>query len=209
MTHGRALIQQLNTGVPGLDQVLGGGLPEWSFNLIAGQPGSGKTTLAHQIMFVLATPEQPALYFTVLGEPPIKMLRYQQQFPFFDVDKLTQCVRFVNLADEAASGALDAVLERVLKEVQASGPSFVFIDSFRSVLQAGQGGAGRRRLARGRTAIYPEPGRDDDQLAGHLPSCWVNTTQTPKPTRFLPSPMASSGCARACRATPSCARWKL
>jgi circadian clock protein KaiC len=36
--------------------VLGGGLPEFSFNLIAGQPGCGKTTLAHQIMFALATP---------------------------------------------------------------------------------------------------------------------------------------------------------
>ena len=33
------------------------------------------------------TPERPALYFTVLGEPPLKMLRYQQQFAFFDVDE--------------------------------------------------------------------------------------------------------------------------
>ena len=70
--------------MPGLDEVLGGGLPEFSFNLIAGPPGCGKTTLAHQIMFALATPERPALYFTVLGEPPLKMLRYQQQFDFFD-----------------------------------------------------------------------------------------------------------------------------
>ena len=29
--------------------------------------------------------ERPALYFTVLGEPTIKMLRYQQQFTFFDM----------------------------------------------------------------------------------------------------------------------------
>ena len=36
------------------------------------------------MMFALATPERPALYFTVLGEPPLKMLRYQQQFDFFD-----------------------------------------------------------------------------------------------------------------------------
>ena len=49
------------TGVPGLDDVLGGGLPEFSFNLIAGPPGCGKTTLAHQMMFALATPQRPAL----------------------------------------------------------------------------------------------------------------------------------------------------
>jgi circadian clock protein KaiC len=62
-------IRKLPTGVPGLDEILGGGLPEFSFNIIAGAPGGGKTTLAHQIMFANVTPERPALYFTVLGEP--------------------------------------------------------------------------------------------------------------------------------------------
>ena len=65
----RVTIRRLSTGVPGLDQILGGGLPEFSFNLIAGAPGAGKTTLAQQIMFALARPDRPALYFTVLGEP--------------------------------------------------------------------------------------------------------------------------------------------
>ena len=78
--QGRVTIRQLPSGVPGLDEILGGGLPEYSFNIIAGAPGSGKTTLAHQLMFANATPEHPALYFTVLGEPAIKMLRYQQQY---------------------------------------------------------------------------------------------------------------------------------
>ena len=76
----KVTINCLATGVPGLDEILGGGLPEFSFNLIAGPPGCGKTTLSHQMMFALATPERPAIYFTVLGEPPLKMLRYQQQF---------------------------------------------------------------------------------------------------------------------------------
>jgi circadian clock protein KaiC len=93
----------LATGVPGLDEVLGGGLPEFSVDLVAGPPGCGKTTLAHQIMFALATPERPALYPTVLGEPPLKtrkMLRYQQQFDFFDSDAINRSVRFVNLGDD-------------------------------------------------------------------------------------------------------------
>ena len=67
----RVTINRLATRVPGLDAVLGGGLPEFSFNLIAGPPGSGKTTLAHQMMFSLASLERPAMYFTVLGEPPL------------------------------------------------------------------------------------------------------------------------------------------
>lgn len=139
MTSGKAIIHRLQTGVPGLDEVLGGGLPEFSFNLIAGAPGSGKTTLAHQLMFALATPERPALFFTVLGEPPLKMLRYQQQFDFFDLDKLNRTVRFINLGDEAASGDLDKVLARIAAEVESRAPGLVFIDSFRSVVLAGEG----------------------------------------------------------------------
>src|SRR5687767_10103536 len=97
-TDKRVAIRKLSTGVRGLDEILGGGLPEYSFNIIAGAPGGGKTTLAHQLMFANATPERPALYFTVLGEPAIKMLRYQQQFEFFDLAKLNNAVRFINLS---------------------------------------------------------------------------------------------------------------
>ncbi len=133
-------INRLATRVPGLDAVLGGGLPEFSFNLIAGQPGCGKTTLAHQIMFALATPQRPAIYFTVLGEPPLKMLRYQQQFDHFDTDAVGACVRFVSLSEEAITGDLDRVLQRIVEEVEAHPPGLVFVDSFRSVVTASESG---------------------------------------------------------------------
>ena len=136
--NSKVTINRLATGVPGLDEVLGGGLPEFSFNLIAGPPGCGKTTLAHQIMFALATPERPALFFTVLGEPPLKMLRYQQQFDFFDSDAINHSVRYINLADETQAGNLDEVLRRIVAEVEAHGPALVFVDSFRSVVLASQ-----------------------------------------------------------------------
>ena len=139
MNIGKPIISRLKTGVPGMDDVLGGGLPELSFNLIAGHPGSGKTTLAHQIMFALATPERPALYFTVLGEPPIKMLRYQQQFDFFDLDKVNRAIRFINLSDEASTGDLSKVMAKIAYEVQTRAPGLVFVDSFRSVVLASEG----------------------------------------------------------------------
>ena len=135
MNH-KVIIKRLATGVPGLDEVLGGGLPELSFNLIAGQPGCGKTTLAHQMMFAMASPERPALYFTVLGEPPLKMLRYQQQFDFFDSARVGQAIHFINLAEDTLTGDLDQVLRRIVSEVEAHNPAFVFVDSFRSVVLA-------------------------------------------------------------------------
>jgi circadian clock protein KaiC len=131
----RVPIAGLNTGVPGLDEVLGGeGLPEYSFNLIAGPPGSGKTTLAQQIMFANATEERPAIFFTVLGEPALKMIRYMQQFSFFDPEKVEKVVRFVNLSEEALSQDLEKVLERIVKEVTESNAGIVVVDSFRTVI---------------------------------------------------------------------------
>jgi len=136
----KVTIRSLPSGVPGLDNLLGGGLPEFSFNLIAGTPGSGKTTLAHQIMFSLAKPDYRALFFTVLGEPALKMLRYQQQFQFFDQDKVNTSIRFVNLSAELLEGDFDRVLTRIAAEVQAYAPSLVFVDSFRSVVHSANRG---------------------------------------------------------------------
>jgi circadian clock protein KaiC len=139
-------IRQLPSGVRGLDDILGGGLPEFSFNIIAGAPGCGKTTLAHQIMFANATPEKPALYFTVLGEPAIKMLRYQQQFSFFNPAKLNKAIRFINLSDVVLDNDLGGVLEVIIKEVEASNPSFVVVDSFRTVVRKAVAGGGEMEL---------------------------------------------------------------
>jgi len=134
----KVTINRLATGVPGFDEILGGGLPEFSFNLIAGPPGCGKTTLAHQMMFALATPERPAIFFTVLGEPPLKMLRYQQQFSFFDEEAVNRSIRYVNLADDTLAGDLDEVLRRIVSEVETHSPALVFVDSFRSVVLASE-----------------------------------------------------------------------
>ena len=157
-------IQRLPTGVPGLDFICGGGLPEYSFNLIAGEPGSGKTTLAHQIMFSLATVEKPALFLTILGEPPVKMLRYQQQFEFFDETLIGNAINFVNLSEDTISGNLERVLLRITEEVVKHKPSFIFIDSFRSVV---------------RTSIYADDAKGLEQFVQQLGitmTSWKATT---------------------------------
>lgn len=129
----RTVIKSLSTGVAGLDTVLGGGLPEYSFNLIAGGPGAGKTTLAQQIIFANATTERPALYFTVLGEPTIKMLRYQRQYGFFDSSMVGSALQLVNLSDEALMLNLPGVLDRIIAEVERAKPGIIVVDSFRTI----------------------------------------------------------------------------
>ena len=66
----KVLSRTLSSGVPGFDEVLGGGIPEFSLNLVVGGAGSGKTTLGHQIMFANASPERTAIFFTVIDSRP-------------------------------------------------------------------------------------------------------------------------------------------
>jgi circadian clock protein KaiC len=134
--HQRMSLPLLPTGVPGFDEVLGGGIPEFSFNLISGTPGAGKTTFAHQLMFANASAARPALYFTVMGEPPIKMLRHQQQMAFFDPAKIGDSVHFVDLTELALEQGLGAVLERIVQQVEATNPGIVVVDSFQAVVRA-------------------------------------------------------------------------
>ena len=133
MTEPRKL-QNMPTGVTGLDAVLDGGLPQYSLNVIAGGPGVGKTTLAQQIAFAGATAERPALYFTVMGEPALKLLRYQSQFSFFDSARVGTHVQFVNLSEEANARDLEALLARIKHEIAQVAPGIIVVDSFRTVL---------------------------------------------------------------------------
>jgi circadian clock protein KaiC len=140
-TPARVTIRRLPTGVRGLDEILGGGIPEFSFNLIGGQPGCGKTTLAHQIAFANATPKKPALYFTVLGETVMKMLRYQRQYSFFDASRVGKEIHFSNLSDAVLERDLDKLLDQIIREVTAINPGIVVVDSFRTMVRESIGEA--------------------------------------------------------------------
>jgi circadian clock protein KaiC len=55
----------LATGIPGLDDVLGGGLQRNRTYLLEGVPGSGKTTVALQFLMAGAARGEPVLYVTL------------------------------------------------------------------------------------------------------------------------------------------------
>lgn len=62
--NSRALTLKSPTGVPGLDEVLGGGLPRNQLFLLQGKPGTGKTTLALQFLIEGARLGERVLYIT-------------------------------------------------------------------------------------------------------------------------------------------------
>jgi circadian clock protein KaiC len=128
-----APLVQLPTGVPGLDEVLGGGIPEYSFSLIAGGPGSGKTTLAHQVMFANTSSGRPGVYFSGAGQPTRKLLAQQQQFGFFDADRVNRGIHYVNLAAAMDADDPSLVVDVIQREVEDRRASIVVVDLVRGL----------------------------------------------------------------------------
>jgi circadian clock protein KaiC len=54
-----------DSGIAGLDEILGGGFPQGRFCLLKGSPGTGKTTAALQFLLSGAERAEPVLYITL------------------------------------------------------------------------------------------------------------------------------------------------
>src|SRR5580692_7226460 len=120
---------QLSSGLGGLDQVLGGGLPDDAITLVAGAPGTGKTILAQHYVFHNATPEAPALYCSTVSEPLDKLLRYGQTLEMFDAQAVGTSVFYHDLGAVAAGPeGLDGVMARLNELLRAHHPSLIVID---------------------------------------------------------------------------------
>jgi circadian clock protein KaiC len=134
MRDNEAPMTRLTTGSRELDEILDGGLPEGSINIIMGEPGSGKTTLAEKLVFANATDSaRPILYFTTMSEPPDKVLRYLQQFGFCDVDKIGSAVQYEGLGADLAKNGTGALVSRLKHAIQTQSPKMIVIDSFKAI----------------------------------------------------------------------------
>ncbi len=74
------------------------------------------------------------------------MLRYQQQYSFFDASKLGKAIRFTNLSDVVMDHDLDAVLAEIIKQVREVSPAVVVVDSFRTVVRKTMANAGELEM---------------------------------------------------------------
>jgi circadian clock protein KaiC len=132
--EGQALgLERVSTGVAGLDEVLGGGIPARSITVLSGEPGAGKTVLALQLLFHAARQGKRALYFTTLSEPSLKLVRHMQGFRFFDPRLLDEQVRIVDLGSTLRAHDPESALATVARRVEESEPDLVVIDSFKAL----------------------------------------------------------------------------
>ncbi len=121
----------LETGVPNLDTLLGGGIPREDVLLVIGEAGTGKTTLALQMAFHVAATGGIALYVSTVSEPTPKLLRHIREFAFYDEQLVGKRVFFLN-AYPLVKQSLQAVTDALVGAVKQRQASLVIIDGLMS-----------------------------------------------------------------------------
>jgi circadian clock protein KaiC len=122
----------LETGVPHLDRILGGGLLRRSTAMVIGAPGTGKTILAQQIAFHGAARGSATLYLTGYSETHDKLLSHSRTLGFFAPAAIGKQINFASLMDLLREGA-DGTEDAVVATARAQDASLVVLDGFRSM----------------------------------------------------------------------------
>jgi circadian clock protein KaiC len=130
-------MQRISTGNPEADLVLGGGFPANSINILMGEPGTGKTLFAEQLMFANAGNDRPVLYLSTLSEPLAKVITYVQRFPFYDQEKLGTSVLYEEVGALLSSNGIGALVPRLTQMIESVQPKIIVIDSLKAVHDLG------------------------------------------------------------------------
>ena len=128
--------ERVSTGVAGLDEILGGGLPSNHLYLLDGEPGTGKTTLALQFLLAGAAKGARGLYVT-LSETRAELVQVAAShgWTLDTVDVFELSAAESGAMDEGytlfhpAEIELQQTMEAVLSSVEKSGASLVVLDS--------------------------------------------------------------------------------
>jgi circadian clock protein KaiC len=104
-----------------------------SISVIAGEPGSGKTVLALQLLFAAARAGKKCIYFTTLSEPAVKLIRYMQLLDFFDQELLEEHIVLADLGSTLRTDGAEAALAELVERVEREEPEVVVVDSFKAI----------------------------------------------------------------------------
>ena len=168
---------QASTGIPGLDQLLGGGLPSRRLHLIEGVPGTGKTTLALQFLLAAKQRGERTLYIT-LSETTEELASVAQSHGWsLDGIDTYQLAPIASRAAEEytlyhpAEVELSDLTKAVLERADRVQPTCVVVDSLSELRLLARDPLRYRRQVLGLKEFFASRGATvlilDDHSAGH------------------------------------------
>jgi circadian clock protein KaiC len=125
-------MERVSTGNVAVDQILQGGFPAGSINILMGPPGSGKTTFVQQLAFKNVVGDRPVLYLTTVSEPLGKLLTYLQEYTFTDPLQIGVKVIYESVA-EVLSAHPEKLEEAITALIRQHRPQIIIIDSFKAI----------------------------------------------------------------------------
>lgn len=126
-------MERIKTGIKNLDEILHGGIPLYSLNVISGSPGSGKTIFVQNIVFNNVKNGFKCLYLTTIAESQLKLVRHLQEFAFFSDDLIGESFIYEDLGLVIRKRGADQVLNCITEMIRKRRPSILVIDSFKAI----------------------------------------------------------------------------
>ena len=121
-------LNRLVTGIPGLDDLLKGGLVAGAAYIVQGRPGSGKTIFANHLAFNHVHQGGRALVATLLAESHERLFKYLSTLSFYDPQKIGAEIQFVSAFDTLENEGLDEVVKLLRREIMRQKATVLVVD---------------------------------------------------------------------------------
>jgi circadian clock protein KaiC len=125
-------LPRLETGIPGLDTILCGGLIEGASYIVQGPPGAGKTIFCNQIAFARVNGGCKVLYVTLLAETHARLFQSLSTLHFFDKTRLGKGIAYISVFQTLRDEGLSAVVDLLRQETTRQNAKLLVFDGLLS-----------------------------------------------------------------------------
>ncbi|NHI92218.1 MAG: hypothetical protein EAX96_06910 [Candidatus Lokiarchaeota archaeon] len=111
---------KVKTGIPELDDLIGGGFVNPSVILLLGQPGSGKTNFSLKYLFEGVKHNERGIFFSTLSESSSSLIEFGSNFYFFNSKMIGRKIFVIDLSNKIeefkkSQQFLDEITEKIEK----------------------------------------------------------------------------------------------